>query len=94
MFIECLLYASIVLKHLTYILSLNLNINVMIYDLLISLFYRWGNWIKAGVRKLLNATQLKVGEPRSEHKQPDVRDYDQLTLHLGSKESGIRVPQK
>ena len=38
--------------------------------------------------------QLKVGELRSEHKQPDVRDYDQLTLHLGSKESGIRVPQK
>ena len=43
---------------------------------------------------MLNATQLKVGELRSEHKQPDVRDYDQLTLHLGSKESGIRVPQK
>ena len=43
---------------------------------------------------MLNATQLKVDEPNSEHKEPGVRDYDQLTLHLGSKESGIRVPQK
>ena len=43
---------------------------------------------------MLSATQLKVDEPNSEHKQPDIRDCDQLTLHLGSKESGIRVPQK